>query len=222
MHVSSIGQAQTGSASDLAANKLTENFDSFLTLLTTQLQNQDPTEPLDSAQFVNQLVQFSEVEQTIRGNKSLEQLLDLQNAGQTTAALGYIGNQVEIASDIAPLVDGNAEYRYTLPDDVGKSTIVIVDENRQVVYRTEGEVKAGTHNFTWDGTTNDGGTADPGVYQIAVASKDTAGKTVSGITYTTFGLVTGVDSTHDGITLDLNGVPALLNSVLSVRRPPAP
>lgn len=221
MEVASTGQTQTASAADLASVKLTENFDSFLTLLTTQLKYQDPTDPLKSSEFVNQLVQFSQVEQTIRGNKSLEQLIEIQSANQTTAALGYIGNQVEITGDLAPLVDGNAEFSYTLPEKASSTTVVIRDEAGKVVYSTAGEIKTGKHNFVWDGTINDGGTAEPGIYRITVAGKDAEGNLLSGITTTAFGIVTGVDSTQAGITLDLNGASAPLHSVLSVRRAPA-
>lgn len=222
MEVNATAQAQSASAADLSSAKLTENFDSFLKLLTTQLKHQDPTDPLNSAEFVNQLVQFSQVEQTIRGNKSLEQLIEIQSASQTTAALGYIGNQVEITSDFAPLVDGNAEFSYTLPEKTSSTTVLIRDEAGKLVYSTAGEIKAGKHNFVWDGTTRDDGTAEPGIYRITVAGKDAEGKLVTGITTTAFGIVTGIDSTEAGITLNLNGASAPIEGVLSVRRAPAP
>jgi len=221
MEITSTGQVQTASAADLSSAKLTENFNSFLTLLTTQLKNQDPTDPIKSSEFVNQLVLFSEVEQTIRGNKSLEKLIEIQSANQTTAALGYIGRQIEIDSDLAPLVDGNAEFSYTLPDKAANTTVVIRDAAGKVVYSTAGEIKAGMHNFVWDGTTNVGDTAEPGVYRITVAGKDADGTLIPGIATTAFGVVTGIDSSEAGITLDLNGASAPLDGVLSVRRAPA-
>ena len=122
MQVPSTGQPQNMSASGVASASLAENFNAFLTLLTTQLKNQDPTEPMNSQEFVGQLVQFSQVEQAIRSNQSLEKLIDLQNTSQISAALGYIGSQVEITSDIAALVNGKAEFSYTLPEKAGAST----------------------------------------------------------------------------------------------------
>jgi len=220
MDVTSIGQAQNNSASAAAGAKLTENFDAFLKLLTTQLQNQDPTEPLDSAEFVGQLVQFSQVEQAIQGNQSLEKLIDLQNTNQTTAALGYIGNQVEITGNIAPLVGGNAEFSYTLPKNAATSTVVIQNAAGQAVFSAPGEITTGKHSFVWDGVGSDDVTAAPGNYRISVVAKDADGGPIDGITTSAFGMVTGLESGPSGVTLDLNGASAALDTVLSVRSPP--
>ena len=97
MEISQLGANPAAAASEVAGAKLAENFDTFLQLLTTQLQHQDPLSPMESNEFVAQLVQFSEVEQAIASNKSLEKLIDLQNTNQATAAIGYIGQTVEAA-----------------------------------------------------------------------------------------------------------------------------
>ena len=78
--------------------KLAEDFTQFLTLLTTQLQNQDPLNPMDSTEFTNQLVQFSQVEQSINTNQKLDDLLALQLGGLSTVALGYVGMDVTYTS----------------------------------------------------------------------------------------------------------------------------
>ena len=72
-----------------------DDFDDFLTLLTTQLQNQDPLEPTDTTEFTNQLVLFAGVEQDISQNDNLEQLIGLESANQAVGALNYIGNEVD-------------------------------------------------------------------------------------------------------------------------------
>ncbi len=104
------------SASSLAS--LSENFDAFLTLLTSQLQNQDPLDPMDSSEFTNQLVQFSAVEQQIQANQNLETLIQLQNAQSAANAVGYIGKDVEVPSSQIMLQDGEAKFAYTLADSV--------------------------------------------------------------------------------------------------------
>src|SRR5215467_8915583 len=86
----------TGKASDSAINmqSVAGNFQTFLTLLTTQLQNQDPTHPLDTNQFTQQLVQFAQVEQQLRANDQLTTLVSLQQSAQATQALGFVGENV--------------------------------------------------------------------------------------------------------------------------------
>lgn len=218
MEINSTGQPQNNSASSQSSARLTENFDAFLTLLTTQLKHQNPLEPLDSQDFVGQLVQFSAVEQAIRGNQSLEKLIELQNTSQTTAALGYIGNQVEVTGNTAPLINGKAEFSYTLPENTGKSTIVVQDAAGKVVFSTSGETTTGKHSFVWDGVENGGGTAAPGNYSLTVAAKNTNDKQVEGITTTAFGTVTGIESSAAGLALSLNGALVPIDAVLSVRR----
>src|SRR3954468_21748675 len=73
---------------------LAGNFNTFLTLLTTQLKNQNPLDPLDTNQFTQQLVQFAQVEQQMKSNDQLQTLVSLQQSAQATAALSYVGSTV--------------------------------------------------------------------------------------------------------------------------------
>src|SRR2546430_16214955 len=88
--------ASSGVPTTSAANKATPagNFDTFLTLLTTQLQNQNPLDPLDTNQFTQQLVQFAGVEQQLKSNDQLKSLVELEKSAQSTQALVYVGNTV--------------------------------------------------------------------------------------------------------------------------------
>src|ERR1700688_4735839 len=105
------GTTPTGSSSSSSAsNLLGTNFNTFLTLLTTQLKNQDPTSPLDTNQFTSQLVQFSQVEQAINTNTNLQALINIQEGQQSVAALPLVGQTVEYAFNQAPLVNGKAEF----------------------------------------------------------------------------------------------------------------
>src|SRR3954462_4168733 len=88
------------------------NFQTFLQLLTTQLKNQNPLSPLDTNQFTQQLVQFAQVEQQIGMNSSLNALLSLQQAGQTSAALGFLGQAVTVSGDTAKLAGGRASWSF--------------------------------------------------------------------------------------------------------------
>ncbi|MEO0962032.1 MAG: flagellar hook capping FlgD N-terminal domain-containing protein, partial [Pseudomonadota bacterium] len=115
MSIEAIAAAQSSQgAAASASSKLNTDFDTFLTLLTTQLKNQDPLEPLDSSEFTNQLVQFSSVEQNIATNQNLEQLLNLTFANFATDAVGYIGKEVVAESPTAILTNGTANWDYEL------------------------------------------------------------------------------------------------------------
>src|SRR3546814_13205019 len=98
------GTTQTPSASD----SISATFDSFLTLLTTQLRYQDPISPMDTNEFTSQLVQFSQVEQSIQQNDNLETLIALQGANQIAFAASLTGKNVEIAGDALELEEGES------------------------------------------------------------------------------------------------------------------
>jgi flagellar basal-body rod modification protein FlgD len=101
MEINGVGfkdPAADGST-NAASSTLAGTFDTFLALLTTQLQNQDPLDPMKSEQFTQQLVQFAGVEQSINTNKKLEQLIELQTAGQLNSAVSYMGKTVEVTFD---------------------------------------------------------------------------------------------------------------------------
>src|ERR1700720_4137539 len=91
---------------------LAGNFNEFLSLLTTQLQHQDPLSPLDTNQFTQQLVQFASVEQQINMNTQLTTLISLQQTAQATSALSFIGATVVVSGNSAQLAGGQATWNY--------------------------------------------------------------------------------------------------------------
>src|SRR5919109_4793721 len=88
--------SQSSSSTDTAIEGLNETYDNFLLLLTKQLQNQDPLNPMDTAQFTQQLIGFSQVEQQIASNKSLEKLISLQSSTNAFNAVSFLGNEVAV------------------------------------------------------------------------------------------------------------------------------
>ena len=107
VEINPVSVAEASKAAN-ASTKLTDNFETFLTLLTTQLQNQDPLEPMDPSEFTDQLVQFTEVEQSIATNKKLEQLVSLATQNELSGAVSFIGKQVEAKDNRSILKDGQA------------------------------------------------------------------------------------------------------------------
>src|SRR6187397_2106289 len=93
--------------------EIASNFTTFLQLLTTQLRNQNPLDPLDTNQFTQQLVQFSSVEQELNINKQLSTLVSLQQTAQSTAALSYVGKSVTVDSSTPQLTNGQAQWSFS-------------------------------------------------------------------------------------------------------------
>jgi len=118
----------TGSASETAAEALDQNFELFLALLTTQLQNQNPLDPMDTGEMTSQIVQFTSVEQTVATNANLEKLIALNQAQSSGNAVEFIGKQVEALSSAARFEAGKTtEWRYSLSEDASEITLTVVD-----------------------------------------------------------------------------------------------
>jgi flagellar basal-body rod modification protein FlgD len=214
--VNSLTGAST--KADKAGLKLTEDFDTFLTLLTTQLQNQDPLEPLDTNQFTQQLVEFASVEQLIDQSASLEDLIALQEENTQIGAAGYIGNTIEYDGEAAPFVDGEANWSYILEGDATTVELKVLDSEGTAVYTTEGSTTAGLHTFNWDGSEDFGAGADPGNYSLSVTAKNADGKTVDS-SVRAIGKVTGVDLTSGEPILSVNGILVTTSALLGVEAP---
>jgi flagellar basal-body rod modification protein FlgD len=185
--------ASTGASSGASAATLAGNFDTFLTILTAQIQNQDPLEPLDSSQFTEQLVQFSGVEQQIRSNAQLEQLLTATRSNAGAALSGYLGQEAEIDSSGAQFNGEPVRWRYTLPADADRATVTVTDEKGKVLYSTAAEKTAGSHDFVWDGRLFNDETATKGeVYYINVVASDANDVELTPV-HSLVARVTGVD-----------------------------
>lgn len=218
--LSSIITSINGSAnkSSSATQTLSADMDTFLTMLTTQLQYQDPLDPMDAAEYTNQLVQYSNVEQAIQTNTKLDNLLNLSIYNLGVQASTYVGKTVQAIGDMMPLDGGVGKAAYTLSKNVSECTIVVKDANGNVVYNTIGENSAGAHDFVWDGKNSAGEQLPDGAYQIVVNTTVPSGETSAAVTTTVFGRVTGVASDDSGIYLGLgDAVTSTLDYVVTSR-----
>lgn len=211
----SQSQANSSSATR-SGQKLADDFDSFLQLLTTQLRNQDPLEPMDANEFTNQLVQFSSVEQQIQTNSYMETLITSTQAQSVNAAVNYLGSTVRAAGTTTALSGGSASWDLSASSAASDSTITILDSNNREVFSTRHDLARGTSTFTWDGTTSSGTTAPDGVYSIRVVGNTSDGRTVP-VTTAVEGQVTGVDFTGNEPVLQLGDVRVNLSSVQQIR-----
>lgn len=216
--------ATTNAASSAAANSrigLADNFDNFLKLLTTQLQNQDPLSPLDATQFTEQLVQFSGVEQAIKTNDVLGQLITLVRADRIARAVDYLGAEVEAAGQTVRLDDGGpATVHYRLDQSAAKVVISIYDEAGRLVRTREGDASSGVHTLAWDGRDQNGARLPEGLYRVEVVASTAAGSAVP-VRTTIAGIVDGVELLGERLMLSVGGVLLPLEAITTIRRPPA-
>lgn len=169
------GAQQAGTA----RKGIADNFDAFLLLLTTQLKNQSPLDPLDTNEFTQQLVQFASVEQQIKSNEVLESLLQTSRAQNVATAASFVGMKVRADGKEAQLADGKAEWTLNVPVNAARATIEIRDERGNTVATRSGALSAGRQIFTWDGMTSTGQVAAPGRYSININAQDSAGQPIS-------------------------------------------
>jgi flagellar basal-body rod modification protein FlgD len=170
--------ANAASSSGLDTNTIAGNFQTFLTLLTTQLKNQDPLSPLDTNQFTAQLVQFAQVEQQLKSNTQLSTLVSLQQTAQNTAALNFVGQKVDVAGATAALTDGTATWQLSAAKPA-TATITIKSATGQQVFNGNYSLNAGTQPFVWDGKDSSGLQWPDGNYTISVTAQDASGQPVA-------------------------------------------
>jgi flagellar basal-body rod modification protein FlgD len=190
--ITSLPSPTVASAATTASTRLAENFDTFLTLLTAQLRNQDPLSPMDSTEFTQQLVQFSQVEQQISQNKNLETLIGLTRSRTSADAVAYLGKTLTLTDGSGALIDGEANWTYTLDGQASAAAITITDSRGRVVFAAPGEVGNGEHQFTWDGKDNAGNQLPDGYYALSVRALLANGDPVANTVKST-GVVTEVD-----------------------------
>lgn len=153
--------------------------DDFLKLLITQLKSQDPLNPTNNTEFVSQLAQFSQLEQTAKQAQLLQKSLDAQTASLQFTLLPMVGRRVSIDRPLVQLEDGQASLTYALEKSAARAQITIFDHSRQVVRTLEYTgLQAGVNQAQWDGKDSKGAAMPPGVYEYAVSAVDHEGASV--------------------------------------------
>ncbi|MES2600417.1 MAG: flagellar hook capping FlgD N-terminal domain-containing protein [Pseudomonadota bacterium] len=216
--VTTNNSGSSSTSGNTSTTGIADNFQSFLMLLTTQLQNQNPLDPLDTNQFTQQLVQFAQVEQQLKSNSQLEALVNIEKTAQSTQALVFVGQTVAVDGSTAHF-DGNATWNFTAPSN-SSATITITNSAGQTAYSGSFAIGSGNSSFVWDGKGADGTKWPVGDYKMTVTGKDSNGKDVA-ISTEVQGTVDSVDLTASPALLSIGGKNYTLDQIKRVVRPPA-
>lgn len=199
-----------------SASRIADNFDQFMQLLTTQLRNQSPLDPLDTNQFTQQLVQFAGVEQQLKTNDTLASLLTANKTNTITNAMGFVGTRVVADGTTTSLRNGSANWNINAPRN-GTATITVKDASGNQVYTGRQTLTAGEQSFQWNGRNSNGQLMAEGDYTIVVAAQDGAGQVMT-VKSEISGIVDSVDVSGSSPVLRIGGITLPIERVKSIHR----
>jgi len=189
------------------------DFNMFLKLLTTQMQNQDPLSPMDSTQYTQQLAQYSQVEQTVQQTSTLKDILARLSTQDMSQAAGFIGKDAVFSSAVSGLGAKPASWNFATDRAISSGTATITDASgATVLTRTLGAADA-SGKFNWDGILANGTKAPNGAYTLAIKGVDEAGAPMAAAISST-GTVTEVSAKNGVLSLGVNGVPMAINTLV--------
>jgi len=213
-----VSNATANAATTTGADNqmIASNFTTFLQLLTTQLKNQNPLEPLDTNQFTQQLVQFAQVEQQMKSNDQLATLVSMDKAAQQTTALAYVGANVVVDGATTAVSNGSGNWSFNVSKP-STATVVIKDSTGATAYTGSFAVNPGNQQFSWDGKGNDGKQWPDGNYTLSATAVDASKNTVA-ISTQVESTVDSVDLTQDPPLLSINGQNFTLDKIKRIVR----
>lgn len=217
--IDSTTATPTPTASSSALAKNNSDYNMFLKLLTTQMTNQDPLDPMDTSEYTSQLVQYSEVEQSIQQTDTLNSILAQLSTQNVTQATGLIGKTAEFDSKVAGLTEtADASWRYTAERAVTSLTATVTDASGRKVATFAVDPPATSGSVTWDGMLSSGTRAPSGSYTVSLDAKDISGAAVS-VATTTTGMISEVTSANGTVTLGVNGVQLSMDKLIKLTTP---
>ena len=209
----------TASTATTGMQSLAGNFDTFLQLLTTQLQNQDPLDPLDTNQFTQQLVEFASVEQQVNMNTNLQTLISLQQTTEATSALQFLGSTVTATGNTATLSNATGSPATWSLNAAAPATanITITNSSGQTAFTGTTTLNAGTQTFSWSGQGNSSVIWPDGNYTMTISATGANGQPVT-VSTQVQGVVTGVNLSQNPPLLTVGGQNIALSQIQSISR----
>jgi len=177
--IDAVTAATANGAAAQDGKKLAEDFDDFLILLTTQLQNQDPLDPMDSGEFTQQLVSFTGVEQQIQANQNLELLANLSRLQNLASSASYLGTDALTVRDLGDHDGDGIKWQYQNTAVTDQLTLEVRNSAGDLVYSENGETRLGFHEFNWDGLDDAGNMVEDGNYKLQIVAENSDGDELS-------------------------------------------
>ena len=179
---SSIPTAASMEADQLSMNGMGGALgqDTFLRLLTTQMQNQDPSSPMDNEQFVAQLAQFTSLEQLMGIQSNLENVYMAISAMNNASMANLLGTDVvAVGNGVHVGEEGSMDLHWEAGSDAANASITVLDANGSPVFNAElGSIQAGEGSYTWDGKDETGQRVPEGDYTFVVDAYDKGGNPI--------------------------------------------
>lgn len=209
----------SNTANQQAKSQIGADFNMFLKLLTTQMQNQDPLDPMDTSEYTQQLVQFSAVEQSMQQTDALKDILARLTGQDMAQSSSYIGREGRFDSATSGL-SGDTPATWTYAMNGAPTTIkaTVKDANGNVVKEVVLPAEETQGRYSWDGTKSDGSKAADGAYTLSISAIDAKGATVP-VTINSVGTVREVVTNGDSVVLSVNGLRYPLESLVAVAAP---
>ncbi|MBI5344595.1 MAG: flagellar hook assembly protein FlgD [Deltaproteobacteria bacterium] len=205
MQIEGVGQAPATAAAGVKTEE-PMGKDAFLKLLVTQLQNQDPLNPMDNTAFVAQLAQFSSLEGITNLGATMKDVAGNINKMQNYGTAGLIGKYVKAEGSRFNYEGNPAGFSYALEGAAAKAAIKVYSPGGSLIRDINlGALDAGYYGASWDGRDNNGNAVAPGEYSFSIDAKDSNGDSVPVRNYVT-GLVTGIRFDGAGVSLTVGGV----------------
>jgi flagellar basal-body rod modification protein FlgD len=211
--------ASSSTSSGSSMQTLAGNFDTFLQLLTTQLQHQNPLDPLDTNQFTQQLVEFASVEQQVNMNTNLQTLITLQQTTEATSAMQLLGSTVTAKGSTATLSNAtNSPATWTVNASApAKANITITNSSGQTAFTGTTTLNAGTQTITWNGKGNSSVIWPDGNYTLTISATGANGQPVT-VSTQVQGTVTGIDLSQNPPLLTVGGQNIPISQIQSISR----
>lgn len=211
----SIATLSANAATSTAqSSKFAGDFNTFLTLLTTQIKNQSPTDPLDTNQMTSQLVQFASVEQQISMNQNLQRMLALEQASQLTASAPLIGRNVEVEAEQISLQGGVGTLKLPAAGASQTALVTIRGSGNRIIRQETVQLGNAPKTWSWNGKDSENVSQPDGAYKVSVTG--TGGGGTEALPFTTIGTVTGAERVGGDVKLLLGQLQANFDKLRSV------